>query len=308
MFRFMGLRFGIVVFGLSILVSACSPGATPPTNAKPSIVATTSQLQDILGNIVGDRMTVVGLVSRNGDPHEFEPTPADVRQVAMSQAVFKNGAGLEGWLDTLIENAGGQRPIFDTTQGMSLATIDHAFEEGGETDPHVWMNPLQMQAVVDNLVAGLKQIDPQGASVYQTNGDAYKSKLRELDAWVQQQVATIPPERRLLVTAHDAMGYFATRYGLRIVGYAIPSVSTEAGSTSAQQLAQLVDQIKSTGVKTVFAEKSNNPKFMEQVAQDAGVQVDELYVDSLGDVGGEAGTYLDFIRTDVNKIVKGLNK
>jgi ABC-type Zn uptake system ZnuABC Zn-binding protein ZnuA len=102
------------------------------------------------------------------------------------------------------------------------------------------------------------------------------------------------------------MGYFASRYNFKIVGYVIPSVSTESGSTSAQQLAKLVDEIKSTGVKTIFAEKSTNPKFMEQVAQDANVQVDELYVDALGDAGGEASTYLDFIRTDVNKIVNGL--
>lgn len=291
-------------FALIAIAGCSAPPSTAP--GKPTIVATTSQLQDILQNIVGDRMTVVGLVPRNADPHEFEPTPEDVRAVATAKAVFKNGAGLEGWLDKLIENAGGERPVFETTQGMTLATIDHAFREGGETDPHVWMNPLQMQAVVDNMVAGLAQIDLEGATIYQTNGEAYKGKLRDLDAWAQGQVATIPPSQRLLVTTHDAMGYFASHYGFKIVGYVIPSVSTESGSTSAQQLAKLVDEIKSTGVKTIFAEKSTNPKFMEQVAQDANVTVDELYVDALGGAGGEAGTYLDFIRTDVNKIVKGL--
>lgn len=296
--------FAFVIITIA-LFAACSPTSSP-TSSKPTIVATTSQLQDIIQNIVGDRMTVVGLVPRNIDPHEFEPSPADVRAVATSQAVFKNGAGLEGWLDKLIENAGGQRPVFDTTKGMTLATIDHTFQEGGETDPHVWMNPFQMQAVVGNIVAGLKQIDPEGASVYQINGEMYKAKLIELDKWVQQQVATIPPAQRQLVTTHDAIGYFAARYNFKIVGYVIPSVSTESGSTSAQQLAKLVDEIKSSGVKTVFAEKSTNPKFMEQVAQDANVQVDELYVDALGDAGGEAGTYLDFIRADVNKIVNGL--
>lgn len=296
---FLSLTAGILV------IAACgAPVSTAPI--KPSIVATTSQLQDILQNIAGDRMTVVGLVPRNADPHEFEPTPEDVRAVATSKAVFKNGAGLEGWLDKLIENAGGERPVFNTTQGMTLATIDHAFQEGSETDPHVWMNPLQMQAVVNNMVAGLAQIDPEGAAFYRANGEAYNGKLRDLDAWAQEQVATIPPSQRLLVTTHDAMGYFASHYGFKIVGYVIPSVSTESGSTSAQQLAKLVDEIKSTGVKTVFAEKSTNAKFMEQVAQDANVTVDELYGDALGDSGGEAGTYLDFIRADVNKIVNGL--
>lgn len=295
------LGLGLFLFG----IIACAPSASPMNTTKPTIVATTSQLADVLGNLVGDRMTVLELVPRNGDPHEFEPTPEDVRKISSAQAVFKNGAGLEGWLDKLIENAGGTRPIFDMSAGLKLETIDHAFQEGGETDPHIWMSPVQMLDVVDHAVAGLKQIDPQGAAAYQTNADGYKSKLRDLDTWAEQQVATIPPEKRLLVTTHDAMGYFASWYGFKIVGYVIPSVSTE-GQTSAQQLAQLVDKIKQSGVKTVFAEKSGNPKFVEQIAQDANVQVDELYVDSLGDVGGEAGTYLDFIRTDVAKIVNGL--
>ena len=128
----------------ALVLVACVPVAAPTTatnatsNAKPTVIATTTQIEDVVGVIAGDRVTVVGLVPRNGDPHEFEPTPETVKQVAESAAVFKNGAGLEGWIDELIENAGGERPIFDTTQGLTLAVIDHAFEEGGETDPHVW--------------------------------------------------------------------------------------------------------------------------------------------------------------------------
>jgi ABC-type Zn uptake system ZnuABC Zn-binding protein ZnuA len=294
----------VLILLLALWLSACAASATP-TGSKPIIVATTTQLEDVLNNIVGDRMTVVGLVPRNGDVHTFEPTPDDVRKVATAQAVFKNGAGLEGWLDKLIANAGGQRPIFDTTQGLPLATIDDAFDDRGQTDPHVWMSPVLMQGVVDNIVAGLKQIDPQGAAVYEANGSAYKTKLQELDVWTQQQVATIPPAQRQLVTTHDAMGYFAKQYGFKIIGYVIPSVSSEA-QTSAKQLAELEAVIKSSGVKTIFAEKSINPKFMDQVAQDTNVRIQELYVDSLGNVGGEAGTYLDFFRTDVTRIVDGL--
>jgi ABC-type Zn uptake system ZnuABC Zn-binding protein ZnuA len=249
-------------------------------------------------------VTVVGLLPRNGDPHGFEPTPEDVRKVATSNAVFKNGAGLEGWLDKLIENAGGQRPIFDTTAGLPLATIDRAFEEGGETDPHVWMSPVLMQQVTDNVVAGLKQIDPAGASVYDANGVSYKKQLQELDAWAEQQLAAIPAERRKLITAHDALGYFAARYGFEVVGFILPT--NEAGETSAQALSELENKIRESGVPTIFGESDANPKFIEQVAQDTGVQVETLYVDSLGEKGSEAGTYLDFFRTDVNRIVAGL--
>jgi manganese/iron transport system substrate-binding protein len=300
MFLFISLGM-LLVLG----IGACAPAPTPTARVKPTVIATTTQIQDVLENILDDRMTVVGLVPRNGDPHEFEPTPEDVRKVASSQAVFKNG-GLETWLDKLIENAGGQRPIFDVTQGMKLATIDRAFEEGGETDPHVWMNPVLMLSVVDNVTGGVKQLDPPGATVYDANAEAYKSKLRELDAWTEQQVSTIPPQHRKLVTAHDALGYFADRYGFEIVGYLTPTAGTEVGGSSAKQLADLEDKIRTTGVKTVFAEVSINPKFIQQVAADTHVKVDELYVDSLGERGSEAGTYIDFFRTDVNRIVNGL--
>jgi len=238
------------------------------------VIATTTQIEDVLGAIAGNRVTIVGLVARNGDPHEFEPTPDNVKQVADSAAVFKNGAGFEGWLDELIANAGGTRPVFDLSQGLTLGTIDSAFEAGGET--------------------------------LDANATSYKAQLNELDAWAEQELATIPPERRKLVTAHDAMGYFASRYNFQMLGTVIPSGSTEAAETSAKQLAALVETIKTAQVPTIFAEASNNPKFIEQVAAESGVKVNELYVDSLGDEGGEAGTYLDFFRTNVNRIVTGL--
>ncbi len=295
-----------------LVLAACAPIAPPATpggassNAKPTIIATTTQLEDVVSVIGGDRVTVIGLVPRNGDPHEFEPTPVNVKQVADSAAVFKNGVGLEGWLDELIANAGGERPIFDTTQGLPLAQIDRTFEEGGETDPHVWFSPLLMVMVVDNVATGLKQIDPAGTATYDANATAYKAQLQELDAWAEQELSKIPIAQRQLVTAHDALGYFAARYQFTIVGYLIPSVSTEAAETSAKELSELVEKIRAASVPTIFAEASANPKFIEQVAAEAGVNVDELYVDSLGDKGGEAGTYLDFFRTDVNKLVNGL--
>ena len=289
-----------------------APTAAPAADAPAApagaltVIATTTQIEDVLGVLAGDRVTVVGLVARNGDPHEFEPTPENVKQVADADAVFKNGAGFEGWLDELIANAGGERPVFDLSEGLTLGTVDNAFEEGGETDPHIWMSPVNMLTVVDNAAAGLKQIDPAGAATFDANATSYKAQLNELDAWAEQEMAVIPAERRKLVTAHDAMGYFASRYNFTILGAVVPSASTEAAETSAKELAALVETIKTAQVPTIFAEASNNPKFIEQVAAESGVKVDELYVDSLGDKGGEAGTYLDFFRTNVNRVVAGL--
>lgn len=319
--RTMIQRIGSLLLLLLLLAACGGTPATDPTTTVPTsvpaaptvapatkltVIATTTQIEDVLRAVAGDRVTVIGLMPRNGDLHAFEPTPEDVQHVATSQAVFKNGAGLEGWLDKLIENAGGQRPIFDLSQGLTLGKIDRAFEEGGETDPHIWMSPVNMQQVTDNIAAGLKRIDPAGAAAYAANAAAYKAKLIELDAWAAQELSVIPAERRKLVTAHDAMGYFARRYTFQIVGYVIPSVSTETAETSAKDLAALIETIKTAGIPTIFAEASNNPKFIEQVAAEAKVKVDALYVDSLGDEGGEAGTYLDFFRTNVKKIVAGL--
>lgn len=308
MTSFPRLRVPALMLFLVLLLVACGgqPTAAPAPVGALTVIATTTQIEDVLGALVGDRVTIVGFVARNGDPHEFEPTPENVKQVAGSTAVFKNGAGFEGWLDELIANAGGNRPVFDLSEGLSLGTIDSAFEEGGETDPHIWMSPVHMLTVVDNAVAGLKQIDPAGAATFDANATSYKAQLTELDAWAERELASIPPERRKLVTAHDAMGYFASRYNFAILGAVIPSASTEAAETSAKALAALVETIRAAQVPTIFAEASTNPKFIEQVAAESGVKVDELYVDSLGDKGGEAGTYLDFFRTNVNRIVTGL--
>jgi ABC-type Zn uptake system ZnuABC Zn-binding protein ZnuA len=291
------------------LLAACR--TTPPpsalANTKPTVIATTTQLEDIVSVIAGDRVTVIGLVPRNGDPHEFEPRPDNVKQVAQSTAVFINGVGLEGWLEELVRNAGGERPLFDVSKGLKLGKIDTAFAEGGETDPHIWMNPVNMLTAVDNIVTGLKQVDPAGTATFEANAAAYKAKLQELDAWAEKELSLIPSERRKLVTAHDAMGYFATRYHFKIVGSVIPNGSTESAETSAKDLSRLIEIIKQEQVPAIFAEASNNPKFIEQVGAEAKVKVvTDLYIDSLGDKGGEAGTYLDFFHADVTKIVNAL--
>lgn len=303
----LSLRWVLVLTTGWLAACQATPAPAVLANPKPTVIATTTQLADVVGVIAGDRITVIGLVPRNGDPHAFEPTPDNVKQVAQSAAVFINGAGLEGWLEELVKNAGGERPIFDSSKNIKLGKINSSFAEGGERDPHIWMNPVNMLTVVDNIVAGLQQIAPTDATVFAANATAYKAQLQALDAWAEKELATVPPERRKLVTAHDALGYFATRYHYTIVGAVVPGVSTEAAETSAQDLGQLIQKIKQEGVPAIFAEASSNPKFVEQLGLETNVKVvTDLYVDSLGDKGGEAGTYLDFFRADVTKIVAAL--
>ena len=175
-----------------------------------------------------------------------------------------------------------------------------------DTDPHFWLDPNNVIQYVQNIRDGLIAADPQGAGSYTQNAAAYIAKLKELDLWIQAQVSIIPPERRLLVTNHESFGYFADRYGFRIVGTIVPSVSTDA-SPSAQQVARLEDRIKATHAIAIFLETGTNAQLAEQVASDTGVKViADLYTHSISAPGGQAPTYIDMMKFNVTAIVNAL--
>lgn len=176
----------------------------------------------------------------------------------------------------------------------------------GEGDPHFWLNPLHAIRYTENIRDGLTAVDPAGDVIYQRNAEAYIEKLRGLDAEIQAEVETIPAANRKLVTDHDTLGYFADRYGFQVVGMLIPGFTT-ADSSSAQQLASLVERIKSARVKAIFLEAGINPQLAEQVARDTGVQiVTGLYTHSLSEPNGPAPTYIEMLKYDADKIVGAL--
>ena len=175
-----------------------------------------------------------------------------------------------------------------------------------EADPHFWLDPNLTIRYVENIRDGLSQVDPDGAADYATNAAAYIQQLKELDAWIVEQVQQIPPERRLLVTNHESFGYFADRYGFKIVGTVLPSVSTGA-SPSAQQLARLIDRIRASGAPAVFLETGSDPRLAEQVAAETGAKVvTDLYTHSLTEPDGPAPSYLAMMRHNVTQIVNAL--
>ncbi|MBP7227826.1 MAG: zinc ABC transporter substrate-binding protein [Longilinea sp.] len=175
-----------------------------------------------------------------------------------------------------------------------------------EGDPHFWLDPLSAVHYVENIRDGLIQADPEGKDVYTKNAAAYIARLQELDGWIQEQVKTIPPENRLIVTNHESFGYFADRYDFTIVGTIIPSVST-GSAPSAQQLARLVDRVRSTGAKAIFLETGSNPQLAQQIAQETGLHVvSELYTHSITPPGGNAPTYIDMMKYNVQAIVQAL--
>lgn len=178
----------------------------------------------------------------------------------------------------------------------------HNHEAG---DPHMWLDPTRVITYVDNIRAGLTEADPAGADVYQANADAYVAQLSELDQWIAEQVQSIPAEKRMLVTNHEALGYFAARYGFEVVGAVIPSLSTEA-SPSAQQMAELVEQINAVHAPAIFLGEAENPNLAHQIAEDTGLQVvDDLYLETLTD-GDPAPTYIEMMKYDVSRMVEVL--
>jgi ABC-type Zn uptake system ZnuABC Zn-binding protein ZnuA len=173
-------------------------------------------------------------------------------------------------------------------------------------DPHFWLNPINVIKYVENIRDGLIRANPQGRNTYVENADQYMAKLNELDTWIVSQVNQIPPDRRLLVTNHESFGYFADRYGFKIIGTIVPSVSSES-SPSAEQLARLIDRLRQTNPKAIFLETGTNPQLAQQVASETGIRViTQLYTHSITGPDGPAPTYLDMMRYDTQAIVEAL--
>ncbi|HET7144965.1 MAG TPA: zinc ABC transporter substrate-binding protein, partial [Anaerolineales bacterium] len=282
-------------------LTACGPA---PTNSGSGlrVLASTTFLADITRNIAGDRAHVDSLLPFGADPHAYQAAPADVARIAESELLIINGLEYERFIESLLKNAGGDRLIVEATAGLH----PREDEAGGQgVDPHMWLDPNLVVGYVENIRDGLIEADSHGRETYTANADAYITQLKELDTWIVEQVNTIPAARRLLVTNHEAVGYFADRYGFEVVGAVIPSMSTEAG-TSAKEMAALIEQIKAADARAIFLGEVENPDLANQIAAETNIiVVDDLYLESLTD-GAPAATYIDMMKHNVTRIVDGL--
>jgi len=289
-----------------LLISACSSLAksSVPTDSKMHILATETFLGDIAQNVAGGRIKIETLLPATVDPHEFQPKPQDAVKITESKMLIVNGLGYETWLAKTLENVSGEQLIVVATKGLTPNPDPSGEHPDG--DPHMWMNPLNTIQYVKNIRDGLAQVDPAGKDTYTANEDAYIAKLKNLDQWVKAEVAQLPPEKRLLVTNHDALGYFARAYDFKVVGAVIPSVTTES-SPSAQQMASLIDTIKSSSAPAIFLDIGENQNLAKQIASESGAKViTDLYVESISVSEGPAPTYIDMIKHDVSIIVDAL--
>jgi manganese/iron transport system substrate-binding protein len=263
------------------------------------VVPSLTLFADLVQHVGGDRVQVTALVPADADPHTYEPAPAKVKDVTKADLVVINGLGLEETLHDLIyNNVGSGVPIVEMADGLPVLAGNPS--EGETGNPHMWLNVQYAMRYVEEIRDGLIAVDPEGADVYRANAAAYLTELDSLDKETAAAIDTIPPERRKLVTFHDAYPYLAQRYGLEVVGVV---VEAEGREPSAQDLANLADQIRAQHVPAVFAEPEFNAQLVETVAQEAGVQVRTLLSDAYA---GDVHSYVELIRFNVMQLTEGL--
>ena len=297
------MRLVLPFLALMALAGACtSANSATAAPGEITVVATTTQMQDLVRNVGGRRVHVVGILRPNVDPHDFEPTPSTAVALGSAKLVVESGVGLDAWADELVASAAGGTPVFVASAGLPIRQGDWAKPAG---DPHWWHDPTLFERAATALGRRLGQVDPSHRRAYTRNAAGYVARIRAMDAANRRLIATVPAADRKLVTNHDAFGYFAAHYGITVVGSVIPSLSTSA-EPSARSLAALIERIRAQHVSAIFTESSLNPSLERQIAGEAGVRVyANLYGDTLGPAGSPGATYIGMERWNMRAMVAG---
>lgn len=278
------------------LLAIAAPRAE--AQARVNVVASFSILGDFVRNVGGDRVNVTTLVGPGGDVHVYTPAPEDAKRIANARLVVINGLGLEGWLPRLVQSSGGKASVVTATAGITPRKF------GSDVDAHAWQSVPDAKIYVSNIGKALQAADPADAEIFRANEKRYQEKLDELDREVRAAVERIPPERRKVISTHNAFGYFAAEYGIAFI--APLGVSTEA-EPSARDIAAIVSQIKAAKIPAVFFENISDPRLMRQIAAETGAKVGgTLYSDSLSPEKGDAPTYIDMVRHNIKALTSAL--
>ncbi|NTZ93032.1 zinc ABC transporter substrate-binding protein AztC [Agrobacterium tumefaciens] len=298
--------------------------------AELKVVASFSIIADFAKNVGGDRVEITTLVGPDGDAHVYEPRPADAVAVSKANVVLVNGLEFEGFLKRLIDTSGTKAPVVELTKGVEPLKLseepaghahpeaeeeeghDHKAEEAGhdhdheghhhhgEFDPHAWQSIKNAEIYVRNIAGAFCEVDKAGCATYTANSDAYIAKLAALNEKVKTEIAAIPPEKRVIITSHDAFGYFEHAYGLDFL--APEGISTES-EASAADVAKLVDQVKHDKASAIFVENITDKRLIDQIASETGLKVGgTLYSDALSTADGPAATYIDMVNHNIQTI------
>ncbi|GBE90804.1 periplasmic solute binding protein [Nostoc cycadae WK-1] len=293
---------------LPLTLFSCSQNNTNSTTAKgsekPSVVATSTIIADLTQEVGGDEIQLKGILQPGADPHVYEPVPADSRFLEKADLILYNGYNLEPGLIKLMNAAGKGRKV---AVGEIVKPLE--LDKGkGEIvpDPHVWGSAENAAAMVNVIRDALIELSPADKEKFTQNAAQLTAELKQLHIWINQQIQTIPPDKRRLITTHDAFQYYGHAYKIAIAGTLI-GISTEE-QPSAQTVQRLVESVKKTGVPAIFAETTINPTLIKTVAQEAGVKLapHQLYSDSIGAKGSDGEKYIKMMEANTRAIVEAL--
>lgn len=298
---------------LSILLTPFAPSAeNPPPASKPVIIASTTQIADMAKNIAGESATILCILAPGADPHTYSPTPKDIDLVLSANLCLENGLHLEGknWMATLAHDA--KKTLVTCTTG--LPPIQIPGQDSTIPDPHAWFSVPNAAIYVNNITKALCDLTPENKSAYTHRANLYLQQLRTLDNWIRQTVSTIPPQKRVLVTTHDAFNYFCREYrfnpdhnhlSIAPVGW---STGGEVGAgMTPQRRKEVVDSIRNAGAAAIFVETTISPKLIREIARETGVALGgSLYSDSMGNSGSAGETYLGMMRENIMTIIHAL--
>lgn len=273
------------------------------------VTATTGMIGDLAARIGGAWVEVATLMGSGVDPHLYKPTQGDLAKLSEADLILYNGLHLEGKMGDVLETMSGKKPTVAVTDGIPRDQLRQPAEFQGQYDPHVWFDVRLWMAAVETVRDALVRVAPEHAEAFDRNTSTYLEELKALDAYVKERIATIPREQRLLITAHDAFGYFGRAYDIEVMGLQGISTASEYGL---QDLGRLIDIIVERKVKAVFVESSVSPKSIEALRQ--GVQAKghdlriggTLYSDALGPEGSDEGSYVGMVKHNVDTMVEAL--
>jgi zinc/manganese transport system substrate-binding protein len=301
----------LLVFAVVAAMTLSACGTATSGSDSPRIVVTTSTLGDLVSNVVGSDATVEILMPIGADPHSFAPSSRQVAALSDADLVVTNGLGLEenfaDVLEGVISDGGSVLDLGSMLDPIPFGKEDEDQDEDDDhtLDPHIWMDPLRMAEAARLVAEALSEVDNEVD--WSARADSYSEDLNELHTEIEGMLSAIDDSERFLVTNHDALGYFAARYGFEVIGTVIPGGST-LGDPSSEDLASLVATMRELGVNVVFAETTRPSVLAEAVAAELGgeVQVVELFTGSLGEPGSGAETLIDMLRLDATRIAETL--
>jgi manganese/zinc/iron transport system substrate-binding protein len=296
----------------AVVLAACSnPRASPAEIAARPIRVTTTvgMIADLVQNIGGGRVSVTGLMGAGVDPHLYKPSARDILRLDDADIIFYGGLHLEGRMVEIFEKLGKLKPVFAVSENIPEVRLLPSANYQNAHDPHIWFDVSLWMEAARVVSDELQRLDPQHAALYQQNADAYLKKLEDLHRYTQTQINSIPASVRVLITAHDAFGYFGHQYGMEVRGLQGASTATEAGAGDVRELARFITERK---IKAIFVESSVPAATVEAVqaaVQSRGWDVKiggELFSDAMGNAGTVEGTYIGMVRHNVDVIAGAL--